>query len=585
MTENSATSSSSAPADPGLGGAAGSEKTAINALSDEFVAGMVRLSPTLATELGVPGHDDQLDDLSPAGLAAVDELIGRTVTAISAAESTGRLDDVARNVILERLVLEQDRYRSGWAHASLNVLASPLQHIRMVFDMTPTDTPEQMATFAARMRAVPASLSGYQESLRLAASRGQTSAVRQVDKCAQQCAAYAGTADEPGFFSRTVQTLLSADAAVTADLAAELAAAAQVAEQAYAELGTFLTDELRPSAPVKDAVGRERYALASREFLGAAVDLEQTYAWGWQEFLSIEKELLEVVERIAPGQDAQGAAAVLNADPAYIVHGNDGLKAWMQQLSDRALSDLGRSHFDIPEPLRRLECLIAPPGGSLGAYYTPPSDDFSRPGRMWWSVGEGRPTYTTWRETTIVYHEGVPGHHLQLATAVLRKDKLNDFQRLLAGTSGHAEGWALYAERLVRELDYLESDGDLLGMLDSQLFRAARVVVDIGMHLELTIPAGTGFHEGEVWTPELGLEFLLTRTLNEADNSRDEIDRYLGWPGQAPSYKIGERIWLEGRDAARARHGAEFDEKAFHTAALGLGGMGLDPLAGELALL
>jgi uncharacterized protein (DUF885 family) len=308
--------------------------------------------------------------------------------------------------------------------------------------------------------------------------------------------------------------------------------------------------------------------------------------------LAIEAELREVAERVAPGQGVQAAAAVLDADPAYLVHGLDGLQAWMQGLSDRAVEELGRSHFDIPEPIRSLECRIAPPGGGVGAYYTSPSDDFSRPGRMWWSVEAGRTEFTTWRETTTVYHEGVPGHHLQLATAVFQRDQLNDYQRLLAGTSGHAEGWALYAERLVRELGYLTDDGDLLGLLDSQLFRAARVVLDIGMHLELEIPAGTGFHEGETWTPALGLEFLLTRTLSDPAHCRDEIDRYLGWPGQAPSYKLGERVWLQGRAAARARHSnandgqaGAFDDKAFHSAALNLGGMGLDLLAQELARL
>jgi uncharacterized protein (DUF885 family) len=122
-------------------------------------------------------------------------------------------------------------------------------------------------------------------------------------------------------------------------------------------------------------------------------------------------------------------------------------------------------------------------------------------------------------------------------------------------------------------------------MLDAQLFRAARVIVDIGMHLELEIPAGTGFHEGERWTPELGLEFLLSRTIIDQAFAADEIDRYLGWPGQAPSYKIGERIWLEGRDAARRRHGDRFDPKTFHSRALDAGGMGLDPLAALLAAL
>jgi uncharacterized protein (DUF885 family) len=334
---------------------------------------------------------------------------------------------------------------------------------------------------------------------------------------------------------------------------------------------------------VKDAVGREAYALRSRDFLGAAVDLEETYAWGWEEFLGLEAELKEVCGRIQPGATPREVADLLDNDARYQVTGTDGLQRWMQELSDGAVAELGRTHFDIPEPIRTLDCKIAPPGGGVGAYYTGPSDDFSRPGAMWWSVEEGRETFSTWREVTTVYHEGVPGHHLQIATAVYERESLNDYQRLLAGTSGHSEGWALYAERLVRELGYLDDDGDLLGMLDAQLLRAARVVVDIGMHLELEIPRGTGFHEGERWTPELGLEFMLTRTITDPAAIADEIDRYLGWAGQAPSYKVGERLWLQARDDARARHGDGFDPKTFHAKALQFGGMGLDPLLGLLA--
>lgn len=554
-------------------GATTSGRTSIDRISDRYVVELAAASPLTATMMGVPGFDDCLDDLSPAGLSAMNDLVVRTIEALVAAESTGTGDEVARNVILERLGLEQERYASGWAHAALNVIASPLQQVRMIFDMTPHDTPEELRTFARRMRAVPLALTGYQESLQSGAASGHVAAARQVRKCAQQCTAFST------FFTSTITGFTSGEPA------AELQDAAAVADAAYADLGRFLTQELLPEAPEKDAVGRERYVLASREFLGATVDLEATYAWGWEQVLAIEQEMRQVADRIAPGKGIAGAVAVLDADPSYTVHGQDGLKAWMQDLSDRAVEDLGRSNFAIPPELRVLECRVAPPGGGVGAYYVPPSDGFTRPGRMWWSVEADTTEFSTWRETTVVYHEGVPGHHLQLATAVLRKDSLNDFQRLLAGTSGHAEGWALYAERLVRELGYLVGDGDLLGMLDSQLFRAARVVLDIGMHLELTIPPGTGFHEGRSWTPELGLEFLRTRTQSDAAQCRDEIDRYLGWPGQAPSYKVGERVWLEGRDAARARHGESFDEKAFHTAALNLGGMGLDPLARELARL
>ncbi len=253
-----------------------------------------------------------------------------------------------------------------------------------------------------------------------------------------------------------------------------------------------------------------------------------------------------------PGATPREVSDQLDDDPRYQVTGTDGLQRWMQELSDGAVDELGRTHFDIPEPIRTLDCKIAPPGGRVGAYYTGPSDDFSRPGAMWWSVEPGREVFSTWREVTTVYHEGVPGHHLQIATAVYQRDSLNDFQRLLAGTSGHAEGWALYAERLIRELGYLDDDPILLGMLDAQLFRAARVVVDIGMHLELEIPAGTGFHEGERWTPELGLEFLLTRTISDPAHCRRR-DRPLPRLAGPGAELQGRRAGLDRRPGRGAR--------------------------------
>ena len=271
----------------------------------------------------------------------------------------------------------------------------------------------------------------------------------------------------------------------------KLDAGAAAARVAYSRLAGFLESELLPVAPEKDAVGRERYALASRAFLGAAVDLEETYAWGVQELDRLIAEQERVAEEIRPGATIEEAKEILNNDPARQLKGTDALQAWMQELSDKAVADLAGVHFDIPDVMKTLECLIAPTDEG-GIYYTGPSDDFSRPGRMWWSVPPGEDTFTTWAETTTVYHEGVPGHHLQVATATYRRELLNKWRRNVCWTSGHGEGWALYAEKLMQELGYLKDPGDHMGMLDMQRMRAARVVFDIGVHLELEVPAALG---------------------------------------------------------------------------------------------
>lgn len=543
----------------------------VHRIADSYVDDQIRLAPTLATALGIPGYDDQWPDLSPEGCAARGELARTALRDIAPVEPADDGERAAKAVFTERLGIEVELHDAGLVEGDLNVLASPPQDLREAFDLMPASTTEDWATIATRLSRLPDAVASYRAGLRYSASRGRVAARRQVVKVAEQCAKWGA-----GFF-----TTLAAGG--PDDLRAELDAGAAAASQAYTDLADFLRTELLPKAPEKDAVGEEVYRLQSRRYLGAALDLREAYEWGWAEFGRLEAEMLEIADRIKPGAGLAEAAEALDADPRYRVQGVAEFRDWMQKLSDQALTDLRGSHFDIPDEIMRLDCRIAPPGGSAGAYYTHPSDDFSRPGAMWWALPDDKDSFTTWREVSIVYHEGVPGHHLQIATAMHQAERLNRFQRLLAWVPAYSEGWALYAERLMREFGYLTDDGNLFGMLNENLFRAARVIIDIGMHLELRIPSGTGFHDGATWTPELGLEFMLTRTITERELVVDEVDRYLGWPGQAPAYKLGERLWLSARDEARARKGADFDLKDFHMQALYLGQMGLDTLRERLA--
>ena len=551
----------------------------VDEISDRFVEQSAALDPCLATYLGIGGYDDRLTDFSPGGWQARAELARTALRDVTAADTTSDRDRVAAAQLAERLEVELALYDAGYVTSDLNTADCPLLTVRQIFDLMPTDGEQAWEVIAARMRAVPVALQGYRESLSDAARAGQVSARRQVLGCAERSRTYAGAGSVPSFFGLLVER-----SETSGPLRLELDEAASYANTAYAALGAFLTDDLLVDAPARDAVGAERYALASRVFTGTELDLAETYEWGWAELARIETEMRQAARELTGGEDVDAAIAELDGDPARKLRGGEALQAWLQETSDVVLRELADVHFDIPEPVRRLECRIAPTSGD-GMYYTGPSEDFTRPGRMWWSLPEGSDGFSTWREKTTVYHEGVPGHHLQVAQTAYRSEQLNRFQRLLCWVSGHGEGWALYAERLMAELGYLDEPGDRMGMLDSQAFRAARVVLDIGMHLELEIPRGAGMHEGERWTPEIGLEFLRAHTHMDDALRRDEIDRYLGWPGQAPSYKVGERVWLECREDARRRHGDAFDLKAFHAAALNLGSMGLDPLRAELARL
>jgi uncharacterized protein (DUF885 family) len=543
--------------------------TEIDKIAETWVDTLAELEPTIATYIGRSEYNDRFGDYSPEGLDRVLDAARKTLTELEAATPVDEIDQVTKDDLSSQLRLELDVYEAGWPKRDLNVIASPPQDLRSVFDLMPTDTVDDWSVISKRLSALPAAIEGYIATLRTGIAEGVVPARRQVTEVVTQIERY--TSDN-GFFATFVGEADPSEGQRPASLARDLSDAAGAARVAYDELAAFLGNELAPVASEKDAVGRELYALQSRRFLGATIDLDETYEWGVEELARMVAEQEAIANEIKPGASVEEAVAFLEQDEKRKLHGTEALQRWMQETSDRAIEELGKTHFDIAEPIRRLECMIAPTKEG-GIYYTGPTDDFSRPGRMWWSVPEGVDSFDTWRELTTVYHEGVPGHHLQIAQAVYNRAQLNSWRRLLAGSSGHAEGWALYAERLMDQLGYLSDPADRLGMLDGQRMRAARVVLDIGVHLEKPRPDGQG-----TWDADYALAFM-RRNVNMSDEFvKFEVNRYLGWPGQAPSYKVGQRIWEQLRDDVKAAQGDAFDIKAFHKRALDIGGVGLDTL-------
>ncbi|HTU74776.1 MAG TPA: DUF885 domain-containing protein [Trebonia sp.] len=547
----------------------------IDDIAAEYVVRAAALDPCYATYAGIAGHDHELADLSADGFAGRAELDRSTLAALDAAEAPEPRERVARAAMRERLALAVERYDAGDTTSELNTINSWVQTVREVFDLMPTQGEEAAVGIARRMAAVPRAYRQLSATLLDAARNGRSAARRQVGEVAGQCAAW--TRPGNSFYSGLAGRLTG----VPDSLRRELDVAARAATAATAALGAFLDRELMPLARQEDACGAEVYARASRHYLGAAVDLREAYAWSWEEIARLRAEMTRVSNLVRPGATVREAMAILDEDPARRVEGHGNFRAWMQELAERTIAELHGTHFDIPRPAHRIEAVIAPTSDG-GMYYTGPSEDWSRPGRMCWSVPDGVAAFSTWKEVTVVYHEGVPGHHLQMSHAMAQREGLNRWQRT-SWVSGHGEGWALYAERLMGELGYLDDPGAYLGMLDSQQLLAAQVPLDIGVHLELDVPRGTGWREGERWNAEIAWEFLRAHSSWEERQLRSELRRCLGMPGQAPSYKLGERIWLQAREDARARAGTAFNLKDFHARALSLGAMGLDPLREALA--
>jgi uncharacterized protein (DUF885 family) len=554
--------------------------SSIDALADAYVSRFAELDPVAATAEGITGHDEELTDYSPDGIAARAEHDRAALRTLEGLVPETHEQRVAARVMAERLRLSLDLHDADEPLRDLRVLGSSVQDVRMCFDLMPTATAADWHAIATRLAGVPAALAGIEAALRRGIERGVLAARRQALACAEQARTWGGQTSVTPFFVDLVERFRRSGLDEPA-LGAQLEAAATPAVAAYGRLADFLVDEYAPRAAPQDAVGADRYALWARVFNGIDLNLAETVEWGWEELYRIEADMERVAARILPGAGVDAVIEHLETDPDRAIQGEDAFRAWLQELLDTTVAELDGTHFDIPERVKRVEAMIAPPGGAAAMYYTGPSEDFSRPGRTWYPT-LGRTVFPLWGEVSICYHEGVPGHHLQIGQVRHLADRLNRFQRTLAGTSGHAEGWALYAERLMGELGYLDDPAAELGMLRAQAMRAVRVVVDIGMHLELRIPAHERYHPGERWTPELALPFVISRSRFPTDFMSSEVDRYLGLPGQAISYKVGERVWLEARATARRQLGPAFDLKGFHRHALDLGPLGLDQLTAEL---
>lgn len=550
------------------------EHTAVDAIANKYYERCLELDPAAATVAGRAGRETEYADYSPAGEELYYQAARDALAELAEVEPADEVDVVTIDVMQERLGLLLEQREAGLGSWELNPLATIPHEIRMTFDLMPRDTAAEHAHIVGRMANVAAAIDGHIETLQDYANKGSVAAKRQLKLVVEQFADYG---KDEGFFDQLAADAIAADAGLTAS-AQEAAASAKAA---YTKLSNFIAETLLPLAPVEDGVGVERYQLHSRSFLGTTVDLAETYQWGVEELARIIAEQEEVAAGIKPGASIAEAKEVLNNDPARKLHGTDALRAWMQDLSDKAVAALAGEHFAIEGPMTKLECMIAPTQDG-GIYYTGPSSDFKRPGRMWWSVPPGETEFTTWAETSTVYHEGVPGHHLQIATATAMAESLNSYRAEGVWVSGHGEGWALYAERLMEEFGFLSDLGDRMGMLDAQRMRAARVVFDIGVHCGFEIPAEWAEKIGHsgVWTAEAGYEFL-KQNLDTSQGQLDfEFHRYLGWPGQAPSYKIGQRVWEQLREEALANG---MSLKEFHTEALKLGTMGLDSLRKALA--
>ncbi len=537
-------------------------------ISDRFTDALADLDPIYATMAGVAGRDHLPTDYSPQGHQARIDLVRATKTelapgladpephqALAARVLTGWLDD--------RLV-EAEHRKWSW---DLNHTSAPFRHMCDILDVMPRDDAQGWDAVVARLAAFPWMLDGYMESLSVGLGAAEVVAKRQVLSVIDQAEA---AASEASRFD-----LLPVEAAAGGADAERVREAVETAKGACASFAAWLRSNYLPKARDKDAVGLDMYLIGAREFLGTEIDPYETYQWGWSEVHRIRSEMATTSSEVDPELTLDEVIELLETDPTRSAATREEFVDFISDIQQQAISQLDGAHFDVLEPLKTVTVNIAPPGGPLGAWYIGPSEDGTRPGSIWYAPGK-RERLPYWQEVSTAYHEGFPGHHLQSGTAVFLRDQLSRAQRLLIWYSGSGEGWALYAERLMDELGFFERPEYRLGLLASQLFRALRVVVDIGCQLELVIPEDAPLHGGETWGYPQAVDYMEQIGLQPRDMADSEVRRYLGWVAQAISYKVGERVILDIREEASRRPG--YDRKDFHRRILEAGAIRLDDL-------
>lgn len=537
-------------------------------ISDRLTEAYADANPFAATYHGIGGRDHLSTDMSPDGHAGRADLFRGVRGEIGEHLEHDDPDQAFAAQVLTRWLDERiAEYDSAKWRRDLNHIVSPFQNVLGAFDVMPRETPADWDNYVARLNDFGATLDGYRHCLQLGIDADDTVAVRQAESLLEQVEV---TASEESRLLAFVEQAKSVGADIDA-----VSAAVDVARAACSEFATFLREMYIPAARTSDSVGAEEYLRGADEFLGMTIDLDETYQWGWSEVHRIRDEMRSTAAEIDPDATVEEVIELLQTDPARAAATRGDFVEFISGIQQDAIGKLAGEHFEVPEPLRTVTVSIAPPGGSLGAWYVSPSEDFSRPGSIWYAPGE-REFLPHWQEVSTAYHEGFPGHHLQVGTAVLQRKKLSRFHRSVIWYSGSGEGWALYAERLMDELGFFEKPEYRLGLLASQLFRSVRIVVDIGCQLQYRIPDNAPIHAGELWEYERAVDYMNLVGLQARDISESEVKRYLGWYGQAISYKVGEREIMAMRKRARAKPG--YDQKDFHARLLEASAIRLDQL-------
>jgi uncharacterized protein (DUF885 family) len=545
--------------------------TPVNALADRFWEAILELNPTTATFYGDERYADRLEDPGPDGRARARALMAETAAEATAIDIAGlpTEDRITRDMlkVIAELHLEEDDQAIHQLRV-VDQMGGPQQLLPQLTQFQPADTPERLEAFIARLQAYPAFMAANIGILRDGQASGLTAPRIVAERTIAQIERMLEVPIESAIVPSMVKVASEADRERIREIVRDVV---QPADRAFLDAlrGDYLAATREDPGLWSAANGEQLYRTAIRSWTTLDLDPEEVHQSGLDELESIEGERRVIARAAGFGDDTAAYRASLDADVANTPQSKDDVVERASEDIERAMA-LAPRYFGV---LPRAACEVRPveeykEKDAPFAYYYPPAPDGSRPG-IYYANGYDLPSRKFTKLATTTYHEAAPGHHFQI-TLEMENPHLNTFRRLGARMVGGAyvEGWGLYSERLADEMGLFRDESERFGMLDAQAWRAARLVVDTGLHALR-------------WPRQRSIDFLKGAGLSETD-AVIETDRYICWPGQALTYKVGQRAIEKLRAELSARDGSAFDLRAFHDAVLGHGSLPLATLSREL---
>jgi uncharacterized protein (DUF885 family) len=544
----------------------------VNALADRFWESILELEPETATFYGDERYADRLTDRSAEGRAQARAVMSQAAADAAAIPLDGLSteDRITRDMIqvIGELAVEEDEQGLHQLRV-VDQMAGPQQLLPQLTQFQPVDTPEHLEAFLARVAAYPAYMAANEDILREALQTGLTAPSIVTERTIAQVERLLAIPIDQAIIPASAQGASDADRERIRDA---------VREHVYPADARFLETlrgEYRHASREEPGIwsapdGDRIYRTAIRSWTTLDMDPAEIHQIGLDELASIEAERRTISRAEGFGDGTAAYRRSIEADPDNTPATKDDLLARAREDIDRAMAVAPRFFGRMPAAgceVRAVEDYKerdAPP-----AYYYPPSGTGSRDG-IYYANGFDLPSRKYTKLATTTYHEAAPGHHFQI-TLEMEHPTLNAFRRLGARmvAGAYVEGWGLYSERLADEMGLYRSEAERFGMLDAQAWRAARLVVDTGIHAMR-------------WDRQRSIDFLETEAGLSPTDAAIETDRYIGWPGQALTYKLGQRQIEALRREIEARDGAAFDLSAFHDGVLGHGSLPLATLAREL---